>query len=333
MLPVYFPFTCIRRGVMDAASLFFKTLTVYQVSAAAVPERMQAWQGDLRLDMRLPLQRHEKEITSLLREYHTWARHHQGGDLSFFKTRENRIPFFDDLSVTQIRKKIRSGAGDSAPARENGSHDLYPGVFLLMAQDLDEKNREIFGGLKSQAAREHALMKALKGEDALEMPGDVDPGTPTGEEDAYMIPERMAAWSRIMLADGLLPSMLVTSHPAVLDDLVERAASGSQKMQFLQTLRAPAGADGHVSQCQADVAAFINDINGMSRIGDEARPRFDWNRESMESGAALSLYVIPGLAPRALLARYVASEGPAATPLGNQDGGGINNTVVGVLTP
>jgi hypothetical protein len=318
---------------MDAASIFFKTITAYQVSAAAVPERMKAWQDDQRLDLRLPLHRHEKEIASLLREYHTWARHHRGGDLGFFKTQENRIPFFDDLSVAQIRKKIKRGARDPAPARENGSHDLYPGVFLLMAQDLDEKNREIFRDLTSHAVREHAFMKALKGDDALEMPGDGGPGTPIGEGDVYMIPERMAAWARIMLADGLRPPMLVTSHPAVLDDLVERAVPDSQPIQFLQTVRAPVVPAGHLSQCQADMAAFINDISGLSGIGDNSWPQFEWHRECMASGAALSLYVIPGLAPRTLLTRYVASQGPAAALLGNQDGDGTNNTVVGVLTP
>ena len=330
MLPVYFPFTSVSRRLMDASSGFFNKMAVYQVSAASIPERMKAWQDDKRLDIRLPLQHHEKEITSILGEFRAWAQDHHGGDISFFKTQGGAIPFFDDSSVAQIRREIKAG-GEAAPStRASGSPDLYPGVFLQMAQDLDEKNREIVGGLESQAAREHALMKALKGEGSIEMPDDLGPGIRPGDQAAYMIPERMAAWARIMLADNLLSPMLITSHPMVLDDLVERATRGAQEIQVIQTVTAPVGDAGHVSRCQDALAAFIADISTSAGDREKERPHLAWDGEATASGARLSLHVIPGMTPRTLLARYLASGGSDASS-GEQDGGISSNTVVGVL--
>ncbi len=330
MQPVYFPFTSVSRGLMDASSGFFNKMAVYQVLSASIPQRMKAWQGDKRLDIRLPLQHHEKEITSILREYKTWAQHHQGGDISFFKTQGGQIPFFDDSSVAQIRKQIKSRGAASTPARKTDSPGLYPGIFLQMAQDLDEEYREIKEDLESQAVQEQALMKALKGDELFEMPGDLRSGITPGDQEGYMISERMAAWARIMLADDLVPPLLMTSHPMALDDLVERTTRGLQDIQFIQTLEAPVGDAGDVSLCKETLAAFLKDISVLAWDEEKERPYCTWDCESTASGVRLSLYVIPGVTPRALLASCVASGGSDA-PGGNEDGGAIRNTVVGVL--
>ena len=81
---------------------------------------MKAWQDEQRLDIRLPLRHHEKEITSILREYRSWAQHHQGGDISFFKTQGRHIPFFEESSVAQIRKEIKDkGKAETAAGKHN----------------------------------------------------------------------------------------------------------------------------------------------------------------------------------------------------------------------
>ena len=276
MLPVYFPFTGVDRCWLDAASGFFKKIAVYQVLAAAIPERMKTWQDEQRLDIRLPLGHHEKEIISILREYRSWAQHHQGGDISFFKTQVRHIPFFETSSVAQIRKEIKDKGKAETKAGKPNPPDLYPGVFLQMAQDLDEKNREIAGGLKSQTAREHELMKALKGDELFKMPGDSGPGMTSEDQDVYMMPERMAAWAHIMLVDDLPLPMVITSHPAALEDLVEQTLQESQALQFLQTLRAPAGDAECVSRSQDDLAVFLEKVSVLAWNGDKERPHFTW---------------------------------------------------------
>ena len=328
MLPVYFPFMGVDRCWLDASSGFFKKIAVYQVLAATIPDRMKAWQDEQRLDIRLPLEHHEKEITSILREYRSWAQHHQGGDISFFKTQGRHIPFFEASSVAQIRKEIK-GKAVTATGKPKPP-DLYPGVFLQMAQDLDEKNREIAGGLKSQTAREHELMKALKGDELFKMPGDSGPGRTSRDQDVYMMPERMAAWAHIMLADDLPSPMLITSHPIVLEDLVEQTIQGSQALQFLQTLRAPTGDAGCVSRFQDDLAAFLEKVSALAWDGDKERPQFTYNCEPLGSGTSLSLYVIPGMTPHELFARTIKSD-KSDIFVKKQDGNAVNNTLVGVL--
>ena len=69
-------------------------------------------------------------------------------------------------------------------------------------------------------------MKALKGDELFEMPGDSGSGMTSEDQEVYMMPERMAAWAHIMLADDLPLPMLITSHPTVLEDLVEQTIQG-----------------------------------------------------------------------------------------------------------
>lgn len=330
MLPVYFPFTSVSRRFMAAASGFFKKIAVYQVSASSIPERMKAWQDDKRLTIRIPLQRHEREINAILREFRNWAEHHQGGDMSIFKTQGGEIPFFDDSSVAQIRKDIKAGGRAANADAENGHVDLLPGVFLQMAQDLDERNREIAGNLKSQAMQQHELMIALKGEAMLEIPGGSGAEAVPEDREAYMVPERMAAWARIVLADDPPLPMLITSLSTVLEDLVERINPGARELQHIQTIAAPAGDAGDISQFRDALAAFIEDIGASAWHPENKRPHFDWDRDACVSGARLSIYLLPGVAPRTLVARYLATGG-ADVCGGKAAGVAIGNTVVGLV--
>jgi len=332
MLPVYFPFTSVSRGLMAASSGFFKKMTVYQISATSIPERMKAWQDEEKLDIRLPLQHREKEVAAILREFRTWAQHHQGGDLSFFKTSQGDIPFFDDSSVAQIRKEIKAGGKERTTLGKTESPDLHPGVFLQMAQDLDEKNREIAGDLKSQEAQAHELIRALKGDEAVAMPNGLGSGITAGDQEAYMISERTAAWARVMLSDDLLPLLLVTPNPMVLDDLVERAIPGTQEIQPVLNVKRPMGEAGQVSQCQDALAAFIENLHVSAWDEERERPSLDWDCKTATSGASLSLYVVPGVTPRTLLRSYLAPGGEAV-PGGEEDIGNNLNAVVGVLKP
>jgi len=332
MLPVYFPFTSVSRHLMAASNGFFKKMAVYQIAATFIPERMKAWQNEKRLDIRLPLQHREKEITAILREFRTWAEHHQGGDLSFFKTSQGDLPFFDDSSVAQIRKEIKAGGEARTTIGKTESPDLHPGVFLQMAQDLDEKNREIAGDLKSQEAQGHELIKALKGDDAVAIPDGLGSGITTGDQAAYMISERTAAWARIMLGDDLMPLLLVTSNAMVLDDLVERAIPGGQEIQPVLNLKTPKGDAGQVYQCQAALAAYIENLQVSAWHDEKERPSLNWDCKTAAKGASLSLYVIPGVAPRTLLESYLAPGGGGVP--GGEAAAEINvNSVVGVLKP
>ena len=330
MLPVYFPFTSVSRRLMEASSGFFKKLAVYQISVTSIPKRMKAWQDEKRLDIRLPLRHREKEVTAILREFRAWAQHHQGGDMSFFKTSQGDVPFFDDSSVAQIRKEIKAGGEVRTTIGKTESPNLRPGVFLQMAQDLDEKNREIAGDLKSQEARAHELMMALKGDEAVAMPDGLGSGITAGDQEAYMISERTAAWARIMLSDDLVPLLLVTSNTMVLDDLVERAIPGSQEIQSVLNVKAPKGDTGQVSQCQDALAACIENLQVSAWDGENERPSLKWDCKTAASGASLSLYVIPGVTPRTLLRNYLAPGGEGVP--GGEEGGDISaNTVLGVI--
>ena len=266
-----------------------------------------------------------------IREFRAWAAHHKGGDLSIFKTQAGSVPFFDDSSVAQIRKDIKEGGGAATGSAESGETDLYPAVFLQMAQDLDESNREIEKKLHSQVMQEHALMKALKGDEQLEIPDGLGAGAIAGDQDAYMISERTAAWAHIMLADDLASPMWLTHLPAALENLVERAVGDRRALQHIQTIEAPACDASRIARCREALADFIEGIAGTAWDGEKEFPHFTWDCETGASGACLSLYIISGVAPRRLAARYLAADGSDVPGADDADGGVIGNTVVGVV--
>jgi len=331
MLPIYFPFTGVGQHLMNIFCVFFKNVAVYQVSEATIPARMKTWRDEQRIDIRLPFQHNEKEIANILREYQTWAQYHRGGDISFFRAYRDTIPFFSDSSVAQIHKEIRAKVAEDSVAGKEEPTDLHAGVFLHMAQDLDEKNREISGGMQSQEMREQEMMQALKGDERMET---LDIPAPGGASDdpGYMIPERMAAWAHIMLADNLPASVLITSHRRVLDDLVERMPGGSQAVIFLQSIPAPTGAADQVVRFQDALAEHLEALSALPWDGEKGLPRFDCSYASENPATNLSLYCIPGVIPREIFSCYVklpAEDNRWDTGDKNKK----NNILLGILEP
>jgi len=329
MLPVYFPFTSIDERLMRALGRIFSKVVVYQMMEPGIPERMKRWREEGRLDIRLPMQHLEKKLTAVLRDFRTWAGDHLGGDLTFFKAQGGGVPFYSGTSVAQIRKDIRVKSEGGTAGEGDDAGELYPALFLQMAQELDEKNREIVGDLESQAQNEHALMHALKGYEGAETL--YGPGTVVAPEDSsvYMLPQRLAAWTRLVSADGLWSPLLITSQSGVLEELAERASVVNKEMSFLQTVTAPSDEGGSSASFQNDLMEYLEALSTHPWNAENKPPPFACGAEPAAGAVGLSLYIFPGVNPYELLGGFY-NGGVIDAPGGQPSPAVFGNTLVGV---
>jgi len=306
MLPVYFPFTVLGDGLITDIGKFFDKIAVYQVSEGTTPERLKTWCDKDRLDIRSPLQEHDREISALLKSYRIWAEQHRGVDISFFKMYEDNIPFFTETSVSQIRKDIKDlSQSKDAPEKER-ERDFSREIFLLMAQDFDEKNQDIARELSSQAIRERELMENLKGEELPSLISGAGDRLTSAEETDYMISNRMLAWTHLMLADTWSAPMAITPSRSALDELVERVLQ-PEDVIHLGSISEPAGGASGAGRQRADLAAYIQKMGALPWVKGEQTPDMNWDGIDCETAVKLRLYLIPGMTTRELFDSYAQS--------------------------
>ena len=329
MTAVFFPFTFITEPVLRSFRMFFKTIAVFQAASDTIPDTLKAWQAKGELDIWMPVP-DEAHISAMLRGYREWALHHQGRDISVHKYYREKVPFFNETSVTRIKKEIRtfhnSQTDDSGVDAENL---LYrAGLFLQMAQEFDEQNLEIFRDLSIQAKRERELFTGLKGE-AGELPGIdlVAPVPPAEDTFGHMLSDRLSAWARLMLSHEGYGHVFVTHRR----DAVEAAmADLPQTGTHIHVQRVPAFQDG-AAGLQDALADHILQLSQLpfSKFQEGTVPEF--SKETEDDNPVMELHIIPGSAPPEFFSRFVKTPPTAADSITPQKS--INNTVLALVEP
>ena len=142
MKPIYFPFTFIPNQVIEALTVCFKQTVLYQISKKHVTEKMLGSIKRDGIDIRIPVQGEEEKLDLILRDFRTWADHHQGGELSIFKTRAHTTPFFEESSSAQIMAEIKNRSAEHL--RQNKTEAaMHARIFLLLAQEYDQQNHKL----------------------------------------------------------------------------------------------------------------------------------------------------------------------------------------------
>ena len=246
MIPALFPFTCLSGSMMKNLAAHFDQIIVYLPHISAMPASMQEWVEKGHLLPRAPADINADQLLQTVKEYLHWVDVHQGADRIHFKTTGNKIPFFDETSLSCIRDDIRkkqaaqtgltddlagNSAGDLASDQASDQigdpeHDpiFQAGLFLQIARDFDMQDLEINTSLASVAEIETNLMKNLQGEEflfpfkgsALKTLYPDDPGR-------YMTAGRLDAWASLMQSDDELPELFITTSPAVMEHVLDLA--------------------------------------------------------------------------------------------------------------
>jgi len=224
MTPICFPFTYISKNTQAALAACFAQAAVFQAMPDDLPEDMQEAAASGVLDVRVPVAGDAEKLQAVLKEYRYWAEVHQGSSLSFFKTRQDDIPLFDDDSAQRIRHEIRrSESGTARPLVEGPDRIFQARTFLCIAQEFDTRHWEVNSSLAAFADMEEELLRELKGEDEFD---DVMPGTSglvsPGDPGVHMTEERVRTWASLAACDTDLSPLFVTDSRAVFELVTDR---------------------------------------------------------------------------------------------------------------
>ena len=319
MTPIYFPYTYVTRPVMEAVQACFSPVVLYQASAADIPPPLREWEKTGQVELRVPVPTEEEKLTSLLTEFRNWAALHRdkrGIDLAYFRTRKDRLPFFDETSGAWILADIKG----KSPA-EKPSYDtrlLNARLLLRIAQEMDAQNDSLSTDLQRANEMEQALFKHLRGNEAIPRQETGVLRAAPGAGADYMIKERIGAWALLTAVDAVqrgpdASGILVTASRSVAEYLTESRLSAVKVFE---------AADVPVDSGRSEISEkwrrgllgrLIDLVHAEQAV--EAADNVTWppvpTVEGSAGAAALRVYLFPGQSPDTLLRGSLPpSDGP-----------------------
>ena len=317
MKPIYFPFTYISKPVAEALHACFGKTIIYQPSSKNLPEEIhELAKGDV-LDIRTsgyPKNKDEEKLSAILKEYNAWAKLHQGsrgGQLAFFKAGRNQIPFFNDLSTSQIKADIKS-ITDKKSARKEPNPVFTARIFLSIAQNFDMQNNKIIKDMASYETARMNLIKSLKerDENSPVMPGYGDEFK-TGNLVDYdhMIQERMAAWALLMCCDPVqcwneLSGLFITSSRQVIDYLLEKTPD-AEKMFSIDAISIKENPVEKPAKWPKDMMKQLEIVAKSSRPSDCEKFTIIPDGLKCAAKVSFSLYLVSGASPLEYFSRFI----------------------------
>ena len=106
MKPIYYPFTYISSSNMTLLRSCFNQIAVYQPSHHHTPRLMGMWAEKGILDIQRAVKGDEKIVDAAVHELKSWINLRQGVDPSVLKAQQEKIPYFDDTLISQIKSTI-----------------------------------------------------------------------------------------------------------------------------------------------------------------------------------------------------------------------------------
>jgi hypothetical protein len=215
MKPGYFPYTYISQSTFNTITAVLGQMAIYQPSTENVPKLLKDLESRDRLEIRIPLKSHEKQLYKLIREFQRFSDLHQTSIRDFLQYQKYRS---EDTTPSKIRTEIRRRIGGKRS--EEKTDPLFNArLFLMLAQEFDLYRGDLDNEIRTANRLERTFLTDLRGEDTERIPVNarVDP------EDSidYMIPERLRAWCLLALQDEQIPAILVTISRPAFDRFVE----------------------------------------------------------------------------------------------------------------
>jgi len=233
MRPIYFPYTFIPLEIAEAGAACFGRMVVYHPSGLELPPHMIELEKKGMLDIRVPVKGDEKEIRSLLNEYKRWAGIHkerEGVSLALQRFQKSQIPFFSESSIMKIRQDIQRKLDRADNHAKPPDPFLVSRVFLHMAHEFDAQHHEIDWGIHAVEKMEKELIRNLHGENSY---APDEKMVHSDNSFDFMVPERMEAWSGLMLQAADDPSgLFITSNRSVFAYVMENYPSGEMVMDL-----------------------------------------------------------------------------------------------------
>jgi len=318
----YFPFTFISPSLVEAMSLCFHRVVLYQPAHPRCHPALQPWINKGFLDLRSPFEKaiNKKPLEAALRDFSGWGRFHQHADMSYLKTAVDHdvAPF--DPEIARIASEIKE-TGLNRPKKPDES-GLSIHLFLHLAQEFDQHSWE----LEEELNRINQQYDAFQGTFRQDQDGEAQDRIPIspspsveGDLGSVMIDKRMAAWNRLFQKDPIGSGLLITnSHTAcdyLLDDMEEKHEILKLNITFThadlnEVPKAPPTWVDHLREVFHLVFTLPWDqvlqerlIQARCEIERSIEQTTESNKKSHDRSVSFRWYVVPGQVPLSLLNR------------------------------
>jgi hypothetical protein len=294
MKPILFPFTVMTEAQRTGFHRFFKQITVLQPCDADMPEEMLQWEADAAIEILRPPP-DGGEISAVLEEFRLWRQRHAGGDVSVFKYTGDRVPFFSDASVSQIKKEIRTTPPveqrkEAASQKDAAARLFQARLFLQMAQEFDAENLEIAESLTVQSRMEQGLFNRLKGNElALDDCNAQRSEQPPDDPFEYMLRDRLRAWARVMLSLEIDTALFITPKRNVVEMILNHGVVAEAGI-YRQII-------GALAQDRKQLLEHLQQLARASWSKDSNKTATGRSATKGEENIQLELYIISDLAP------------------------------------
>lgn len=291
------PFTYMSNAQAAAVFEVVGCALVYLPSSRQIPDAMLSLNKANTIDFRYHHTPDDAQLARRIQAYHEWANLHRGKKgikTDYFSSMGGKTPFFDDTSSANIKAEIKpSGSPPGVDPSERQFRDAL--LFLALAQDFDIKNDELRTDLISLTNIERELISELKGEPEVFFEDtNILVQEDTG---ARMTAGRLQNWAHLYLENVELPAYFVTTSRAVCEQIVEE--SGNLQSVFEKMDKE------HLAKfaCDKQVAGLSEVVADLGKRTDPVAAfggipsRETSLPEETKTGAAISLWVVPGTSP------------------------------------
>lgn len=233
---IYFPNTVVQETVLEDLAACFASVETIQPFLLKVPESMSAAIEGGFLTVCPVMADQRARLTEAFNEFQAFARMHGSkGDLKtrFVAWLEGSTEPDDEKIASQIVSSMKKN-GKAGLSQKPEDLVFRAALFLHMAQQYDIESFEVQKDLRSLARTEKKLFQSLTGEASTHTKIDAF-GSDTPED--YMVPERLAAWARLLL-HGVVPEdsdktlVWVTHSRPAMEHLLELAPLSYRSVQF-----------------------------------------------------------------------------------------------------
>jgi hypothetical protein len=235
MPSICFPCTYLSRAELQVLERWLHRPVLYRPSALELPDRLEQWHREGRIELRIPITGDEQLLASVLKDYRRWAELHadkHGIDRGHPRGASGALPFFDDTFTAQIRAEIRKRAAPRGiPKPQPGAADekrFLARVFLSIAQELDFQLDRLGDDLRRLEEKERVLFREMQGGEGRTHLGAAaaGPGMTIKESGDHWTVQRLEAWTLLMAADmrqmgGAASGVFVTTSLAALEEVLD----------------------------------------------------------------------------------------------------------------
>ncbi len=310
MQPIFLPFTYMTNDLADCIYKLFGTTIIYQPGGVPIPSELKALSAKGIIEIRIPAKIADNDtLAALIQDFDNWATCQ--GDRMKMDTKAlgqilRTVPFYDENSIHRIRTELsHRRQGKSIEPQKDPIFAAR--LFLALAQQHDIHQLDLEKDLDSVAIMEKGMFEHLAGNVTADPSHkQVKPTMGEGSK-AFMISQRIEAWSTLYGADKGIAELFLTDSRAVIDHLCDTA----DDLTCLAAFQQPASEQDDAEDTPAAVHDYQDRLTQLMQGADplslahQLLPDGHSSDQIHQNSIHLSVYGVPGVSPDKFWQRYL----------------------------